>query len=390
MDPHKTVARLCALSFSLLLSACTVTTERALTETEPEPKEQASRPALDEKTPSEFCEEEPVANTIRIAAVGDIMLGTDFPDNRLAPDDGAGLLMDVTPVLATADLTFGNLEGVLLTGGEAAKKCKNNNSCYVFRSPPHYAQYFKDAGFDVLSVANNHARDFGEEGRAATIATLTAHGIAQSGRRGEFASHNYKGLTVGVVAYAPYYGSNPMLEPQHLQEMVARLKRLHDVVLVSFHGGKEGREALRIPFTEEYYYGERRGDVVQFAHIAIDAGADLVIGHGPHVPRALELYKGRLIAYSLGNFATYQGVNIRKENGLAPILMVELDDEGRFINGRVVSAYQQRPQGTLLDVEHKAARLIGRLTEQDFPQGRLELDLDGNIIHKQPSTPSDW
>jgi len=252
---------------------------------------------------------------IRITAVGDIMLGTNFPDDRLAPDDGAHLLKAITPILNSADITFGNLEGVLLEGGEAAKKCKNSTSCYVFRSPPHYAKYLKDAGFDVLSLANNHARDFGEEGRTASMQALDTAGLLHTGRV---------------------------------------------------------------------------GDVVKFSHALIDAGADLVIGHGPHVPRALELYKKRLIAYSLGNFLTYQGIRITGVNGVAPILTLTLSADGRFKQGKIISARQYRPKGTLLDKKNKAAKIIKELTLADFPDTPLVFSKTGLITprilpHNQPS-----
>ena len=143
---------------------------------------------------------------IRIAAVGDIMMGTNFPDDRRAPDDGVSLLKAMTPILKDADITFGNLEGVLLEGGEAAKKCKNAISCYVFRSPPYYAKYLKAAGFDVLSLANNHARDFGEEGRSASMQALDAVGLHHSGRVGDIAQWQVKGMSVTWIAYAPFGG----------------------------------------------------------------------------------------------------------------------------------------------------------------------------------------
>jgi len=161
--------------------------------------------------------------------------------------------------------------------------------------------------------------------------------------------------------------------------LVNRLKRRHDIVLVSFHGGAEGEAALHLPFAEEHYYGERRGDVVAFARRAVEAGADLVIGHGPHVPRAMELYRGRLIAYSLGNFATYQGMSVSGRKGLAPLLEARLDSRGRFIEGRIHSFVQQRPQGPVRDTQQRAAQLIARLSQQDFPRASLAFDPRGHL-----------
>jgi poly-gamma-glutamate capsule biosynthesis protein CapA/YwtB (metallophosphatase superfamily) len=316
---------------------------------------------------------------IQITAVGDIMLGTNFPDDRLAPDDGAELLSAMTAVLSSADITFGNLEGVLLEGGEVAKKCKNSSSCYVFRSPPHYAKYLKTAGFDVLSLANNHARDFGEKGRTASMQALDEVGLLHSGRVGDVARWQVKGLSVALIAYAPFGGSHDLLDISLAKKQVKALAKKNDLVLVSIHAGAEGKKVEHIPFKSEIFYGENRGDVVKFSHAVIDAGADLVIGHGPHVPRALELYKNRLIAYSLGNFLTYQGIRITGNYGVAPVLTVTLSAKGRFKQGQIISARQYRPQGTQLDKTHKAAKIIQQLTKDDFPDTALHFSTTGLI-----------
>ncbi len=314
------------------------------------------------------------------------MLGTDFPDNRLAPDDGKLLLQAMRPFLDKADITFGNLEGVLLAGGEAAKKCRSRQACYVFRSPPHYASYLKQAGFDVLSLANNHARDFGEEGRTASMQALAAQGLQHTGRVGDIARFTVHGLKIAVIAYAPFGGSHDMLDIPLAEKQVAALAADHDIVVVSMHAGAEGRDVSHVPFATEMFYNENRGDVVKFSHAMIDAGADLVIGHGPHVPRALELYRQRLIAYSLGNFLTWQGIRITDENGLAPLLTVKLARDGRFLQGRIISGRQHRPRGTLPDPSHAAAKMIKRLTEADFPQTALKISETGMIQAVLPQT----
>ncbi len=318
---------------------------------------------------------------IVVSAVGDIMLGTDFPKNHLADDDGQSMLAGVTAALSRADVTFGNLEGVLVDGGEPAKQCKNPDACYLFRSPVRYAGLLKDAGFDVISLANNHARDFGEEGRTSTMEALDAAGIYHSGRVGDVASWDAAGLSISMVAFSTTAESHSMY-PQDLEEsagLVAGLKAKHDVVMVSFHGGAEGLGAARIPFTEEEYYGESRGDVVAFSRAMVDAGADLVIGHGPHIPRAMELYRDRLIAYSLGNFATYYGISVTESKGYAPVLNVVLDGFGRLVSGEVISAIQVRPFGPRIDDQNRAYEMIRELTQLDFNGGGLTFHADGQF-----------
>ncbi len=317
--------------------------------------------------------------TLNIIAVGDMMLGTDYPDYRLPPQDGKALLADVSGILSQADITFGNLEGTFGTEGIAEKACPDVRRCYVFRMPPRYAQHLKQAGFDVMSLANNHARDFGDSGRLLTMQILDNAGIQHSGLQGDIAEWELKGLKVALIAFAPFRGAHDFLDLDYVRKTIQDLAQAKDIVIVSFHAGAEGDTHTHVPFETEYFHGENRGDVVLFAHTAIDAGADVLLGHGPHVPRAVELYQQRIIAYSLGNFCTTLGINVAGKNGLAPILSINIDQKGQFKSGKIISARQRRPAGPLIDKQHRAARLIKQLTEQDFPDSGLEIDATGNI-----------
>ncbi|CAN5350936.1 hypothetical protein BH24PSE2_BH24PSE2_11970 [soil metagenome] len=316
---------------------------------------------------------------LTIAAVGDIMLGTDYPQNHLPDDGGASFLTAATPVLESADVAFGNLEQVLMDGGEPVKVCQNPAVCYLFRSPTHYAHHLRAAGFDVMSLANNHARDFGETGRTATMRALDAVGIRHSGREGDVASWEQQGLRLALIAFSPTIGSHSLLDVGRAAALVSGLAMDQDIVIVSFHGGAEGVDATGLPFGEEFYFGEARGNVVKFAHAVVDAGADIVLGHGPHVPRALEIYKQRLIAYSLGNFATYYGISVAGAKGIAPILLATLDEEGRFLCGRIVSYVQVRPGGPQPDPAGHALELIRALTEDAFGNRHLVFADDGTV-----------
>lgn len=317
---------------------------------------------------------------LSIAAVGDVMLGTDYPEDHLPDDDGAGFLAAVTPILSAADITFGNLEGVLVDGGEPGKQCSNSAVCYRFRSPSRYAEHYVAAGFDVMSLANNHARDFGEEGRLATMKTLAAAGIHHSGLQGDFASFESNGLKIAVIAFAVTKNSNLLLDYDWSAETVADCANTHDIVIVSFHGGAEGRNFTHVPFAEEEYFGEPRGDVVKFSRMMVDAGADLVIGHGPHVVRAMERYKDRLIAYSLGNFATYYGISVDGIKGIAPILVATIDETGRFVEGQIHSTVQIRPDGPSIDESQKALNLIRDLSIEDFDYPGIKFLPNGRIV----------
>ena len=357
------------------LAACSTTTTPV--SPPPEPEATTEPPTVTE--PVEVVEPVRRSTRISIAAVGDMMLGTDYPENHLPDDDGVSFLASVARWLRPADIAFGNLEGVLVDGGEPGKKCSNPQACYLFRSPSRYAYHYRAAGFDVLSLANNHARDFGEDGRTATMETLAAAGIYHSGREGDFASFEAKGLRIAVLAYAVTKNSNMLLDYARAEQTVREFAATHDVVVVSFHGGAEGRDVTRLPFAEEEYYEEPRGDVVRFARMVVDAGADLVIGHGPHVVRAMERYNDRLIAYSLGNFATYYGISVAGIKGVAPILIATLDEEGRFVEGKIISTRQLRPAGPSPDPEDRALNLIRGLSIEDFGNPGLTFHPDGRV-----------
>jgi hypothetical protein len=204
-------------------------------------------------------------------------------------------------------------------------------------------------------------------------------GIAHSGRQGDFASLTTKGLTISFVAFAVTRDSNLVHDYPLAAQIVAAQAEQHDLVVVSFHAGAEGQDTTRIPFAEEEYFGEPRGDVVRFARSMVDSGADFVFGHGPHVVRAMERYNDRLIAYSLGNFATYYGIAVDGIKGIAPILSVTVDQDGRFVDGFLHSTVQVRPGGPRPDPDREALVLIRELSKMDFRESGLRFHDDGRI-----------
>ena len=318
-----------------------------------------------------------------IIGVGDMMLGTNYPSTSyLPPNDGKDLLREVLPILQNADITFGNLEGAILDSGGTPKRCKNPDVCYVFRSPERYAGHFAEAGFDLLSLANNHSGDFGPTGRTRTKEVLDQANIRYAGLAGtdEYAVVVKDSIRYGLAAFAPNVGTCDIRNITYAKQLVAKLAEQSDIVIVSFHGGAEGAKNQNVPKTTETYYGENRGNVHAFAHAVIDAGADIVFGHGPHVTRALELYNNRIIAYSLGNFCTYGRFNLNGPAGIAPILKVYVDREGAFIQGEVTSTYQMKTHGPRIDPQNRAWNKLIELTRTDFPDTPLYFSAEGNII----------
>jgi hypothetical protein len=153
-------------------------------------------------------------------------------------------------------------------------------------------------------------------------------------------------------------------------------------VIVSFHGGAEGAEFQNVPKINEIFNGESRGDVYNFAHTVIDNGADVVFGQGPHVPRAIEVYKDRFISYSLGNFCTYGRFNLAGPNGLAPIAKINVDTTGKFLSGRIIPCYQPWPGGVKIDSNKRVINKIRELMAIDFPDAVITVSDNGEISYK--------
>jgi poly-gamma-glutamate capsule biosynthesis protein CapA/YwtB (metallophosphatase superfamily) len=318
-------------------------------------------------------------DTVTIAGVGDIMMGSNYPNGgNLPPANGSLLLKEVSDILRSSDVMMGNLEGTLLDKGGIAKTCRDPKVCYVFRSPEAYVQNLVDAGFDVMSVANNHAGDFGWEGKQRTEKTLQEAGLQFAGQANKpSVIFEKNGVKFGFAAFAPNTGCANINDLVTAKKIVAQLDSLCDIVIVSFHGGAEGPQHQHVTRKTEVFYGENRGNVYQFAHQMIDAGADVVLGHGPHVTRAVETYKNKFIAYSLGNFCTYGGINVSGISGVAPIVKVFTDIHGNFYQAQIVSTYQQFYSTVMLDERKQALKRIQALTREDFPESTLLIDDNG-------------
>lgn len=323
---------------------------------------------------------------ITIAAVGDIMMGSPFPnDTRMPPNDGADLLKQVTPILSAADITFGNLEGPMVDGGTSAKCRPGSTQCFAFRVPTRYGKYLKEAGFDVMSVANNHAGDFGFAGRASTQKVLDAQGIKYAGSLEPPATTAYldvKGHKVAVIGFGHNNGMPNVNDVAGAEQLVQAAKKKAEIVIVSFHGGGEGTDHQHVANHSEIFLGENRGDLPAFTHAVIDAGADLVLGHGPHVMRGMELYKDHLIVYSMGNFCTYGWFTLAAETALSEIVEVKIGPDGKFISGKIHGAHQEGRGGPILDDTGTSIRTVRSLSVADFGTNAPKIADDGTITPK--------
>jgi poly-gamma-glutamate capsule biosynthesis protein CapA/YwtB (metallophosphatase superfamily) len=325
----------------------------------------AATPATSRATPTA---------AVTITAVGDMMLG-NTPD---LPSSPGTYFRAVKPALTHgAQIVFGNLEGTLTTA--TGSKCGNaaSGNCFAFRNPPDYARSFRQAGFTILNDANNHSFDFGAAGQAQTVRAIHAAGLVQTGLPGQITRVRVAGTSVAFVAFAPYNYTPSLLDLPAARTLIERAAGQAQLVVVYMHAGAEGSGADHETGRDEPYLGEDRGNPEAFAHMAIDAGASLVIASGPHVLRGLQFYRGHLIAYSLGNFAGYGNFSIHGDLALSAILRVRLASSGRLEQARL---YPTQFSGQGRPVPGGGAiAFTARLSAEDFGASAARIRSSGVI-----------
>jgi poly-gamma-glutamate capsule biosynthesis protein CapA/YwtB (metallophosphatase superfamily) len=271
----------------------------------------------------------------------------------------------VRKLLRSADVTLGNLEGTLSVGGSSKCGASSGGSCFAFQAPPATASQLRALGFDVMNQANNHSLDYGASGRAQTLSALRAAGLGYTGLPGQITVRRIGGVRVAFVGFAPYRYTASLLDIPAAQALVRRAKARASLVVVMIHAGAEGTSALHTPVGTEYFLGEDRGNSRAFAHAVIRAGASIVLGSGPHVIRGVERYRGRLIAYSLGNFVGYHTLGGGGVLSESAILRVTLTARGRLRAGRWIPIALvgglPRPDPT-----NASLRLVRALSREDF------------------------
>jgi poly-gamma-glutamate capsule biosynthesis protein CapA/YwtB (metallophosphatase superfamily) len=309
------------------------------------------------------------APVVRFAFAGDIAMTAGPAESYFA---------SVRRELA-GDVVWGNLEGTLTEGGSSKCTAASDSSCYSFRAPPSYAGVLRTAGFTVMNLANNHAMDYGAAGQQDTVAAVRGAKLLTTGRPGEIAYAKVRGIRVAVLGFAPYPWAQDMRDLPAAEALVRKADRWADLVVVTMHAGAEGADHQHVAPGDESFLGENRGNVLAFAHDVIRAGADLVVGSGPHVLRGIEWYRGRLIAYSLGNFVGYGTLNTAGVTGVTAILRVEL---GRDAALRKATLLPLTIAGTGIpraDSSRAADRIVRALSKQDFGERAIRVSKAGAL-----------
>jgi poly-gamma-glutamate capsule biosynthesis protein CapA/YwtB (metallophosphatase superfamily) len=314
------------------------------------------------------------AGVVTIAATGDIVMGST---PNLPPDGGRSFFDNVETDLS-GDVVLGNLEGTLSVGG--GSKCgAGSTNCYAFQTPPSYAAWLKKAGFTVMNLANNHAYDYGPSGQAQTLAALQKQHLATTGRPGEIAYQQVGDIKVAIVGFAPYKWAQSLTNIPAARRLVKKAAANADVVIVTMHAGAEGSGQTHVPRGTEMFLGENRGNSRAFTHAVVDAGADVVIGSGPHVLRGMEWYRGHLIAYSLGNFAGYKVFSMGGPLSVSGILRVTLRGNGGFDSATLVPTRMVGGGLPALDPTETAHGIVRTLSREDFGSHGVKVSANGGL-----------
>jgi hypothetical protein len=310
--------------------------------------------------------------TVSVTWVGDIaMVGSS--------DGGAGFFSSSIRQSLRSDVVIGNLEGTLTSRGSS--KCSaGSTQCFAFRAPPSYASVLRRAGFTLMNVANNHAYDYGSQGQADTLAALKSVGLRWSGRPGQISVVTVRGVRVAVIGFAPYSWAQSLTDLSAAQQIVRRARAQADLVIVVMHAGAEGVDHQHVHPGTEWFLGENRGDAEDFSHAVIDVGADLVLGSGPHVLRGMEWYRGRLIAYSLGNFLGDGTLSIGGILGDSAILHVTLGAHRAWVHADLVPVQLVSPGVPVVESGGPSTGIVRTLSQQDFGRNGMRVTAGGQLL----------
>jgi len=295
------------------------------------------------------------AENLRILAVGDMV----FSDNHILNERE---FKNFSYLYQRNDLVLGNLEGVITTKEKSRKQYVPGKS-YAFKFSLETADLLKNSGFRAVNLANNHALDYSEDGLAEMVTTLENSGITPFGhQKHSFETIQIKNKTIALVGFGFYGYQNAVQDLDAAAQLIRDARAQSDVVIVSMHGGAEGKTAVYFENGPEFFLGENRGDLREFSRVAIESGADAVIGHGPHVVRAVECISGKPIFYSLGNFVSAGGLKARGLTSIATAVELAFDESARFVAARLIPVMFNKNKYPQYDPTGRAVSLTNHLS----------------------------
>jgi poly-gamma-glutamate capsule biosynthesis protein CapA/YwtB (metallophosphatase superfamily) len=277
-----------------------------------------------------------------------------------------------------------NVESAIGEGPAPSKCGPTSTNCFAFRSPPASARALRAVAprsAVIGNLANNHANDAGRSGQDSTVAALTAAGVHVTGDD-TLATPvvTPAGDTIGVLGFYTSRETPDARDTAAVFRHVARAVEQYPLVIATMHLGAEGRLAQNTRDTSELYLGIDRGNPVAFADAAVRGGAALVVGHGPHVLRAMEWrQRGALIAYSLGNLLTYGPFVLKEPLNRAAVLCATIDRAGRVTAASLRPTMQRAPGVLGSDRTARALTLVDSLGRLDFPATGARVGKGGTL-----------
>jgi hypothetical protein len=314
---------------------------------------------------------------ITIAAVGDTMMGS--PQFGLPPANGRALF-SATDQYLKADVSIVDQEGTLTTGGVSKCAALGPSECFAFESPPSYAANLTAAGFNVANLADNHTLDYGTGGLANTVAALNRVHLRHTGLPGQFAILHVGKVAVAVLGFAPYQWCADSLDLGAVSALVKQAAREANVVIVYFHAGAQGADEIHVGPGPESVFGDPQGDIRVLAHTFVNAGADMVIGTGPHVLRGIQFYRGKMIDYSLGNFLGYRGFGLGGNLSTGAVLQATITARGRFVRARL-RPVELNGDGVPSPGGHGIS-LVRTVSSEDFGASSAQISPAGRITER--------
>lgn len=346
-------------------------------------------------------------DTVRVCAGGDVTLGTNLDTawvhqhSPLYPPDS--LVAPLVPLFGSADIILFNAEGAFGDDSVSEDKCttrarlhrkgrpKPSAHCFALRQPASAAMALRKLGDSattvVANVANNHAHDAGDDGFLHSVHLLRQAGLLVTGADTiPTLAVTKRGDTIAVLGFSAW--SSPGVgDLAAVGRLVAAAHARYGRVIVTAHMGAEGASAQRTGDSTEHYVGEDRGNPVAFAHAAIDAGAWLVIGHGPHVLRAAEWRDSALVFYSLGNLVNYGPFNLAEPRNSGVVVCATLDSAGASANVIVEPTTQLSEGRVRADSSGRARVLLDSLSGLDFPSTGATVD-STNAVRRRTISPA--
>jgi hypothetical protein len=324
---------------------------------------------------------------INLLAMGDTMPGYDesYYNKKLF-----GYADDI--LKKPFDIVFFNFEGTMGIKGIDDKnpKCYHGLFCYTFMVNPHALNLFEDIKNShsqwIFNMANNHSMDYGSLTQQKTADYLNQKFSTIGTLNHPYTTFEIRHQKVIMIGASPHHGTVSIFD-SYLYDMVKKFKNEGYIVIVSLHMGAEGAEKFLVTNHDEVFAGGNRGNVYEVAHRLVNDGADLILAHGPHVLRGMEVYQHRLIAYSLGNFLTYGQFSLAGNTSYGGMLEVQLHQDGTFDYAGFYPTQQTKSvapslwnNGTAIIKNDDSYEFLKKISMQNFPQTSPVFIDEGKIV----------